>query len=185
MIYGELRPQPQDATEPLPSSSSKPPETLCILAARILQHPPARLPRPDDPTPRKPSAYALGASAKRKRDPSSTNLDLGEAAKRARPSAVKGKGRAGDEADEQIRLAREVMLHIPKPGSSLPRLLGRDARPGKSTDVFKVPALPPGRGTDADVFGTVESSSKKDKDRPGSDELEKANKTVYPPVFYA
>ncbi|THH23080.1 hypothetical protein EUX98_g8099 [Antrodiella citrinella] len=171
----------------LPSSPSKAPETLCILAARILLHPPARIPRPDDPTPRKPPAYVSGNSAKRKRDLSSTNLDLSGSSKRA-----KGKGRADNE-DEQVRLARETMLYMPKPGVSLPRMLGRDVRPGRSTDEFKIPALPSRaqsqpvgklNGSDvADVFGSVDSGSVKEKEhatdsKPGSDELEKANKTV-------
>ena len=92
-----------------------------------------------------------------------------------------------------MRMARDVMHHMPKPGVSLPRILGRDVRPGKSADIFKVPALPAkansqsavkntGSIGDEDVFGIVDDVSGKQKGRtaekPGSDELEKANKTV-------
>jgi len=191
LIYGELRQQLHEAAEILPSSSSKPPEVLCILAARILPHPPARIPRPDDPTPRKPPpAYSLGSSAKRKRDLSSANLDFPGGAGSSK--RAKGKDRADDDDDEQVRMARDVMLHMPKPGVSLPRILGRDVRPEKSTSVgFKIPALPAhaqsqpaGKldgGNAADVFGTVEGRNGKERaaePKPGSDELEKANKTV-------
>lgn len=195
MIYGELRQQPPDSIDPLPSSSSNPPQVLCILAARILPNRPARIPRPDDPTPRKPSAYLNSSGStntKRKRDLSSTNPDIGHADSSKRARSIKGKGRAGeDDEDEQVKLAREVMLHLPKPvasGSSLPRLLGRDARPGKSTDTFKVPAVPvrahsqpvgkDNPANHADVFGVEPGAHGSAAERPGSDELEKANKTV-------
>ncbi|TCD64478.1 hypothetical protein EIP91_004039 [Steccherinum ochraceum] len=207
IIYGQLRPQPppSDDTTPVPSTSTRTPETLHILAARILQHPPPRLPRPDDPTPRKPSSYLPSAAGKRKRDVSSAQLDFGGRGEEKRAKGLgngKGKARAtGGEENEQVRMAREVMLRGPS-SSSLPRLLGRDARPGRRDDSgFKVPALPLGRTGSfegADVFGGGEiisgSSGKekqkglgsvseatekeKEKERPGSDELEKANKTV-------
>ncbi|KAH8103552.1 hypothetical protein BXZ70DRAFT_1062885 [Cristinia sonorae] len=201
IIYGELR--ASSATTPS-TSSSPPPKTLTLLASRILPHPPPRLPRPDDPTPRKPPAYLSSSStaAKRKRDLSNASLNFGDGAKRAKGKGKAGEKEEGEEEDEQVRMAREVMLHGPKkmkvdPGVSLPRLLGRDARPGKNADrdTFKVPAVPTTARSQSvlsqteknvDVFGTVEtgfggSSGKekeKEKEKAGSDELEKANKTV-------
>ncbi|EKM53614.1 uncharacterized protein PHACADRAFT_260057, partial [Phanerochaete carnosa HHB-10118-sp] len=67
LIYGQLMPT-ADQDKPLPSTSDAPPETLHILAARILAHPPqpaVRAPRPDDPTPRRPPALS-GSATKRK-----------------------------------------------------------------------------------------------------------------------
>ena len=174
---------PDPSYEHLPSTSSIPPQSLRILAARILTKPPPpaiRLPRPDDPTPRKPPAQL--SSAKRKRELSAIHFDLGSGAKR-----VKGKA---EEEDEQVRMARDIMLNMPKPGA-----LGKDVRMGSKGDVlFKVPEVPSrslsrshseSSVADTDVFGDVSTpldpkvkSRAPPVDKPGSDELEKANKIV-------
>ncbi|KAI0821174.1 hypothetical protein BC629DRAFT_432315 [Irpex lacteus] len=157
LIYGQLLPSSHPSS---PSSSISPPLTLQLYAARILPTPPSptphtRKPRPDDPTPRKPSAYL-------KRKPSAA-LALGD--------GKKPKIGRGLEEDEQLKLAREVMLHGPRPK------LSRDK---SEVDVFKVPPLP--SSLSQDVFGAVNSVSSnpkgKEKEKEGSSELEKANKTV-------
>lgn len=181
MIYGQLLPDTSD--DSLPSTSSSPPQSLHILAARILtkQPPPVvRPPRPDDPTPRKPPTQ-LSAS-KRKRELSGVNLEFGSSAKRA-----KGKS---EEEDEQVRMARDVMFNMPKPSA-----LSKEVRMGNNGDaLFKVPEVPsrpPGRSYsessigDSDVFGDITAppdpkgkSRASAAEKPGSDELEKANKIV-------
>lgn len=82
------------------------------------------------------------------------------------------------EEDEQLRLAREVMLHGPqaRPNSKLSREREKDK---SEADVFKVPPLPPSLSQLQDVFGAVNPV----KEKEGSSELEKANKTVRPPVL--
>ncbi|KAI9063718.1 hypothetical protein FKP32DRAFT_1571410 [Trametes sanguinea] len=200
LIYGELRDAPPSSETSVPSSSSSPPKTLHLLAARIypgVPPPPTfRLPRPDDPTPRKPPP-AFGT--KRKRDvtglPFALTSGPSESSKRAK-TTEKGKGKAllkdGD-ADEAMRkAAAEVMLRMPKPGKAAAgsaqtninmRALGKDARVGVKKDTFKVPSVPIRAGSaraeerahaDADVFGTIGG------DPPGSavgdGSIEKENK---------
>ncbi|CAL1712014.1 unnamed protein product [Somion occarium] len=187
LIYGQLR--PDHLQDHLPSTSSNAPMSLHILAARILPNPPpplVRPPRPDDPTPRKPPAHLATSSAKRKRDLSGVKVDLGSNAKRA-------KSKTEMEEDEQVRLAREVMLNMPKPGASkfgasLPKVLGKDVRTGKADNVFKVPEVPLWSqsqldAVETDVFGDVSATMDpkgkgRTTEKPGSDELEKANKIV-------
>lgn len=182
LIYGQLLPDPSQ--DHLPSTSSVPPQSLHILAARILSKPPppvVRPPRPDDPTPRKPPTQI--STSKRKRELSGMNLDFGSSAKRAK---------AKNEEDEQVRMARDVMFNMPKPGA-----LGKEVRMGGKDDaLFKVPEVPSrplGRSysessvVDTDVFGDITAPLEpKGKSRAlaveksGSDELEKANKIVSP-----
>lgn len=177
------------ATDPfdevLPSTSGTDPLTLQMYAARILTAPPprpTRVPRPDDPTPRKPSAYVLDGGNKRKREVSIASSQLSDKIKRTKS------GRVLNEEDEQVKNAREVMLRGPQGGHN-----PRPSR-GKSTqDVFKVPPVPVRSGSlsmgesasqsPVDVFGSVSTvkSNGKEPELPGSSELEKANKIVrYP-----
>ncbi|KAI8978219.1 hypothetical protein BD414DRAFT_524245 [Trametes punicea] len=180
LIYGELRDASSASEPPLPSTSSSPPKTLHLLAARILPGPPPpptfRLPRPDDPTPRRPPPLF---GAKRKRDITGLPFDLAagpsEGGKRAR-TADKGKGKgvlkAGDSDEAMRKAAAEVMLRMPKPGKAgaagagqlnvSVKALGKDARVGVKKDAFKVPHVPvraggshAGQRAEADVFGTV------------------------------
>lgn len=151
-----------------------------MYAARILPGPPppaVRPPRPDDPTPRKPPAHLLeyAGGSKRKREASSANLTA--AGKRAKAGVLQD--------DENVRRAREVMLYGP---GAQPKKLSRAKTVGD--DVFKVPEVPLRAATledissqsmSQDIFGEVSSVSKgKDKEveKPGSSELEKANKMV-------
>ncbi|KAI0644924.1 hypothetical protein C8Q79DRAFT_1071942 [Trametes meyenii] len=175
LIYGELRDaSPSEAS--IPSTSTASPKVLVLLAARILPGPPPassfRLPRPDDPTPRRPP---LNFSAKRKRDAAGLPFDLtaasSDAGKRVRITAGdKGKGKAlSRDGDEEAvrRAAVETMLRMPKPplGKQVSvKALGKDARVGPKKDVFKVPNVPERAGSrragqdsagEPDVFGTV------------------------------
>lgn len=170
LIYGQLKPSAEpDASQA--STSASAPETLHILAARILPHAPQpapRAPRPDDPTPRRPPA--LLAPQKRK----ASDSDVRAAQKRAKAA----------EADAQVRLAREVMLHGPRAGLKRAK--------SKPADAFKVPQLPARAGSldgaafeatqgaaDASEAGVKGKGKEKDNvELPGSSELEKANKTV-------
>ncbi|KAH9949217.1 hypothetical protein B0H21DRAFT_889867 [Amylocystis lapponica] len=105
------------------------PPTLCLLAARILPvPPPARAPRPDDPTPRHPPS-------KRKRSPSVPEPREGAKRSRAAAGGAKGKGRAAEDAEAAVRRAREVMLRMPQAKT-------KAAGAGRSGDVFKVPSVP-------------------------------------------
>ncbi|RPD69439.1 hypothetical protein L226DRAFT_515765 [Lentinus tigrinus ALCF2SS1-7] len=169
LIYGELRDTSPTGEAPVPSTSQAPPKTLHLLAARILPGPPPpssfRLPRPDDPTPRRPP---LTLGNKRTRDASGVPFDLSgavtQSSKRAKLADAKGKGR-----DEEAlrRAAVDTMLRIPKPQKMAPpslnvKALGKEARVGvrKDKDVFKVPSVPSrvglGRSTsETDVFGSL------------------------------
>lgn len=168
-MFGQLTP---DDSKPSTSSSST--KTLQILAARIqpkevVQE--KRKPRPDDPTPRRPSAYYVEEDAsvalKRKRGVSMSSLTFGG-----------GKKSKAVEEDEQVKRAREVMLHMPKPSRASQK---------EKVPVFKVPQLPARLSSpEEDVFGSGgtsdEARSKRDKpQQPGFDELEKANRTVCAP----
>ncbi|KAH9929135.1 hypothetical protein B0H21DRAFT_837316 [Amylocystis lapponica] len=105
------------------------PPTLCLLAARILPvPPPARAPRPDDPTPRHPPS-------KRKRSPSVPEPREGAKRSRAAAGGAKGKGCAAEDAEAAVRRAREVMLRMPQAKT-------KAAGAGSSGDVFKVPSVP-------------------------------------------
>ena len=182
IIYAELRPTPPSSSSsssssrtptssPSPataSTSHSPPQTLHLLAARILPAPPPppsfRLPRPDDPTPRRPPlAFGVGgAGAKRKRE--SVKFDLsaaadGSASKRARDARdAKGKGRAIVGVDAKA--------------------LGKDARVGTAKgDVFnfKVPSVPVRRTvSEADVFGGGASAAKRKEKEKAKDGEKKA-----------
>ena len=133
------------------------------------------MPRPDDPTPRKPPA-AFGAG-KRKHDSASVPFDLsGVQSKRAKAADAKGKGKMDDEA--MRKAAAEVMLKMPKPA-----VLGKDARVGarkdweKDRDVFKVPSVPVRRSaSESDVFGAL-AGGPLDPALPDSG-IEKENKIV-------
>ncbi|KAI0688456.1 hypothetical protein BC835DRAFT_1419128 [Cytidiella melzeri] len=182
LIYGQLVPSQDSSEQSLPCSSTSVPATLQMYAARILTAPPPpvmRLPRPDDPTPRKPSAYALGESAKRKREMSGASLVPGGGIKKAKPGRIE----TSLEEDEQVRRAREVMLRGPS----------KISREKSEADIFKVPPLPTRSASLAtmetvshssmDVFGSVGVVKNKGKGKEGygdrgSTELEKANKTV-------
>lgn len=175
LIYGQLMPA-ADRDMPLPSTSDASPETLHILAGRILSHPPqpaVRAPRPDDPTPRRPPALVGGATKRKGPDPDAAlSTTLGKRAK----SIV--------EEDEQVRRAREVMLHGPKVAGL------KRSKSSKAADSFKVPQLPARAGSmdslsfesSRDLFAAADAGGKgKGKEvaeQPGSSELEKANKTV-------
>ncbi|KIP08646.1 hypothetical protein PHLGIDRAFT_103985, partial [Phlebiopsis gigantea 11061_1 CR5-6] len=180
LIYGQLVPVP-DHENSIPSSSQLPPTMIRMFASRILPGPPqpaARVPRPDDPTPRKPPALA-----KRKRETSiSASFSVVTGSKRSKASV---------EEEEQIRRAREVMFNMPK---AAPSDSTKPKRVRSAKDTFKVPSLPARGGSldmigdesPVDVFGVVEDTVKgKAKDiveKPGSSELEKANKTVSSPA---
>lgn len=184
LIFAELRDAPPSSSDvPMASTSISPPKVLHLLAARILPGPPPppsfRMPRPDDPTPRKPPA---SFGAKRKRDTSGVPFDLSAAvgAKRTKTGDAKGKGRAGAMDEEAMRkAAAEVMLRMPKPGvkSLNVKALGKDARVGVKKDVFKVPSVPVRRtASESDVFGSVANGP---SDAPGADGgIEKENKMV-------
>ena len=168
-----------DQDKPLPSTSDAPPSTLHIFAARILPHPPppvARAPRPDDPTPRRPRLFVTSA-AKRKASSSSLHAD---GLKRAKSAMYE---------DEQVRRAREVMLHGPRVGLAEGGL--KRSKSSRAIGGFKVPQLPARAGSldsiislDSvpDPFGGEAASGKgkgkEGAEQPGSAELEKANKTV-------
>ncbi|EMD33214.1 hypothetical protein CERSUDRAFT_98807 [Gelatoporia subvermispora B] len=169
LIFGQLEAAPGSE----PSTSTAPPKTLRILAARILPAPPAPArPRPDDPTPRQPPLLSNG---KRKRETSSLSLALDTHAKRV--AGDKGKARdTGADADP-IRRAREVMLGMPKPGGRAPK----DGRVGKSQTkdaaVFKVPPLPD-RTRSMPHVSSQSPVATPDAFAALADELEKANKTI-------
>lgn len=167
------------SVESVPSTSTSEPMVLQMYASRILTGPPppaVRIPRPDDPTPRKPPAHLLNAGAKRKREASTASLNFGDGIKRTKSGCL------AEEEDENVKMAREIMLRGP-PATQASKL----SRGKSSADVFKVPALPIRSGSlstvDTDVFGSVGSVSSKGKgsttsENVGSTELEKANKTV-------
>ncbi|KAI0359223.1 hypothetical protein OH77DRAFT_1517774 [Trametes cingulata] len=191
LIYGELREPSPPADAPVPSTSSAPPKTLHLLAARILPGPPPpptfRLPRPDDPTPRRPPPTF---NAKRKRDASGLPFNLAassaDGSKRTKTND-KGKGKAllaADGSEEAMRqAAAEVMLRMPKPSKSdgaaqvSVKALGKDARVGVRKEVFKVPSLPVRVSrAETDVFGTVNGEPPDGTTSDGS--IEKENKTA-------
>ncbi|PIL32743.1 hypothetical protein GSI_04858 [Ganoderma sinense ZZ0214-1] len=184
IIYAELRPSPPSSSACAPTSSPSPatastshspPHTLHLLAARILPGPPPlpsfRLPRPDDPTPRRPplafGGAGAGAGAKRKRE--SVKFDLsaaqaageGGASKRARDA--KGKGPAivtGLLGMDAKALGKHARVGVGK---------------GREGDVFKVPSVPVSRTvSEADVFGRGAGSGKgKEKERAKARDGEK------------
>ena len=202
LIYGELRDASPTSVPTVASTSASPPKVLHLLAARILPGPPPppsfRLPRPDDPTPRRPP-QTFGA--KRKRDTSGVPFDLSgsttsaEGSKRAKTvSDAKGKGRASAHDEALRKAAAETMLRIPKPQRSVAqqvdvKALGKDARVGlrkekdkeKDRDVFKVPSVP-ARATlartasETDVFGSLRGGPLEGV--VGDAAVEKENKTV-------
>lgn len=100
-------------------------------------------------------------------------------------SIKKSKSVRGEDEDEQVRRAREVMLRGPQPEG--PSRLSRDK---SEADVFKVPSLPARasvhsntQASSSDVFGPSNVGKNKGKAKDvsgdnGSAELEKANKTV-------
>ncbi|KAI0827676.1 hypothetical protein BC628DRAFT_148590 [Trametes gibbosa] len=189
LIYGELRDTPE-SLDPLPSTSSTAPKTLHLLAARILpgRPPPTtfRLPRPDDPTPRRPPPTFGG---KRKRDSVGLPFGLTDASKRVKGNEKgKAKASAKDGEDAMRKAAAEVMLRMPKPGrngaapaNATMKALGKEARVGVKKDIFKVPNLPVRSGSgradqNSDVFGTV---SREPPDAAmGDDGVHKENKMV-------
>ncbi|OBZ69718.1 hypothetical protein A0H81_10078 [Grifola frondosa] len=181
LIYGQLRFESSVSNLSTQSTSIATPQTLHILAARIFPGPPpvARLPRPDDPTPRRPP---LAFGTKRKRELSGPANELDDEIKRSKTS---GKGKAVE--DEAMVRAREVMLHMPKSGPVLVarmQALGKDVRVGNSRSgaMFKVPRLPARVSSvdgGADVFGAV--SQVRDGESSASalfDGVEKENKTA-------
>ncbi|KAI0718807.1 hypothetical protein C8T65DRAFT_570167 [Cerioporus squamosus] len=190
LIYGELRDASPSGESIVPSTSQAPPKTLHLLAARILPGPPPpptfRLPRPDDPTPRRPP---LAVGNKRARDASGVPFDLSGAAaqgsKRAKLTDTKGKGR---DEDALRKAAAETMLRIPKPQKAAQsvvnvKALGKEARVGakRDKDVFKVPSVPSraslGRSTsESDVFGSLKGGPLEAV--VGNAEIERENKNV-------
>lgn len=205
LIYGELRNAPPSSTTAVPSTSLTTPKVLHLLAARInpgSPPPPSfRLPRPDDPTPRRPP---LAFGAKRKRDPSGVPFDLtsntSESSKRAKVAEGKGKGRASANDEALRKAAAETMIRIPKPqkgGSGGPsssvvaqvnvKALGKDARVGvkrdreKEKDMFKVPSVPARaglarNGSETDMFGSLRGGPLEGVMGEGG--IERENKTV-------
>lgn len=160
IIYGQLEPSIDPFDQLMPSTSTSAPLTLHLRAARILPAPPpkVRLPRPDDPTPRKPPPLF---SLKRKRDAS-----------------------ASFSADAALEKARQVMLRMPRtaqPGPKTVKLLGKEARIVKD-DVFKVPTLPSREvPVERNKARSQESLSlKKSTRQPETSpaDIEKANKIV-------
>ncbi|KZT18585.1 hypothetical protein NEOLEDRAFT_149010 [Neolentinus lepideus HHB14362 ss-1] len=135
-------------------SNNAPLLSLCV--SRILPGP--RLPRPDDPTPRKPPKRSLlseadGASKKRRKE----------------------------REDEAVRRAREIMLRGPKAGPS--KLPARPAVKGtKSSDAaFKVPCVPAINRSASDPEAKAKGKSKGIEVRNGDEKMpgvERANKTL-------
>lgn len=160
LIYGKL-------TSPPPTSSpnlNPTQPTMQLHVARLTFTPPPaplRLPRPDDPTPRKiPLSFgASSSSSSSKRKVSESNTTTSK--KRKLETGKKGK--TAPPEDVNVQRAKEVMLY----GSAIlsasgpGRVLGRS---GSVNDgVFKVPALPikgkmskgkdRSASVDEDVFG--------------------------------
>ncbi|KAI0628352.1 hypothetical protein C8Q77DRAFT_1022364, partial [Trametes polyzona] len=193
LIYGELRDAPLSSESALPSTSLSLPKSLHLFAARILPGPPPpatfRLPRPDDPTPRRPPPTFSGA--KRKRDAVPFDLTAGtssDASMSKRPKVGdkgKSKASANDSEDAMRKAAAEVMLRMPKPGKTAANVkaLGKDARVGVKKDVFKVPNVPVRTGSgstraapsEPDVFGSVGEGERLDVP-VGDASVEKENK---------
>ncbi|KAI0366707.1 hypothetical protein BV20DRAFT_1038144 [Pilatotrama ljubarskyi] len=194
LIYGELRDAPPSGDTLVPSTSSSPQKTLHLLAARILPGPPPpptfRLPRPDDPTPRRPPPTF---NVKRKRDMAGLPFDLtasGVDSSKRTKTGDKGKGKASlgaDGSQEAMRkAAAEVMLRMPKPSKNAGatqvsvQALGKDARVGARKEVFKVPSLPARAGgasrSEPDVFGTV--NGEPPDGATGDGGIERENKTA-------
>ncbi|TFK93360.1 hypothetical protein K466DRAFT_658598 [Polyporus arcularius HHB13444] len=190
LIYGELRDTAPNGESSVPSTSQAPPKTFHLLAARILPGPPPppsfRLPRPDDPTPRRPP---LATGSKRARDASGVPFDLSGVAaqggKRTKLTDTKGKGR---DEDALRKAAAETMLRMPKPQKAAQsvvsvKALGKEARVGvkRDKDVFKVPRVPSraglGRSTsEADVFGSLKGGPLEAV--VGNAEIERENKNA-------
>ncbi|CCM02962.1 uncharacterized protein FIBRA_05077 [Fibroporia radiculosa] len=181
LIYAQLPPNgpvPAYGALDLPSTSTSAPNSLRLIAARILPGPPPApappRPRPDDPTPRLPPS-----ASKRKRDQSPS--DERKRTKSGRESSSKTKGKALEisEDAETLRLARETMRRLPKPGTSVSRIAGgRTASRTKDSKEFKIPKVPH-RTSKADVkahgegFGSSSSQPLEDPEEQG-----KANKLV-------
>lgn len=164
LIYGKL-------TSPTQSSSQNVEQTTIQLHVARLSFTSApaslRLPRPDDPTPRKiPLAFGAPSSPSLKRRSSESNTI---APKKKKLEAGK-KGKTTTLEDANVQRAREIMLY----GSAIlsasgpGRVLGRL---GSMNDgIFKVPVLPnksksskgKGKSTNIDtedVFGIDDSTS--------------------------
>ncbi|KAH7921024.1 hypothetical protein BV22DRAFT_1039152 [Leucogyrophana mollusca] len=145
LIYGE------PSTELLPSTSKAPP--IIIRVARITPAP--RPPRPDDPTPRRPPAHLqFGSKSKRLPESHKHLLESFESLGASKRIRLKGKDKGTTiEDDEIVKRARDVMMHLPKPG--------------QSAAVFKVPALPRTKSKSTangeDVFGVIQPSNDKGK----------------------
>ncbi|TFK50807.1 hypothetical protein OE88DRAFT_1735556 [Heliocybe sulcata] len=135
------------------SSSSQ----LSLRVSRIL--PGRKLPRPDDPTPRKPPKHTLVSES----------------------DAASKKRRKEKEEDEAVRRAREIMLRGPKAGPS--KLPARPAaKSTKSGDAgFKVPSLPPLGRSVSDPVAKGKGKGKSKELQHGDErmpEVEKANKML-------
>ncbi|KAA1470511.1 hypothetical protein DENSPDRAFT_879762 [Dentipellis sp. KUC8613] len=176
LVYGQL--PPPSTSSPTPSSSSSPPPSspsatplLQLRVARIIPAPPptpARLPRPDDPSPRMPPLLSFG---KKRRQP---DADAAEPHKRARVRTGSSASASALEDDAAVRHAREVMRSIPRgmvQGPARARSRSFVAGNEEEEDVFKVPLLP------ASVSGK-EKEKGKGKEREREKEKEGASPRV-------
>ena len=145
------------------------PIVLQLCVARIAPNVPppsvVRLPRPDDPTPRRPPLVFAKSSGKRAR-PRDQESRLASLA-----SIDKGKGKQGKSTDATSPPSGSIPGGIRTKGkvANVARL-GSGVRLGNEP-VFKVPALPAPRKT---APGDGNSASQAN----AADEIEKANKTV-------
>jgi hypothetical protein len=163
-----------------------------LRVSRLLPHPPARppmlrassseqrirLPRPDDPTPRKVPLTYFG---ERPSDDDDNDLPGPSKRRRTQPPAAlpaqKQKGKEKDKAEETLRRAREVMIGADfKRASSSASVLtvpnGKAARKAKakaSDALFKVPSLPLTRTASAPP-ATCSSLKGKEKAAPAASE---------------
>ena len=146
------------------------PIVLQLCVARIAPNVPppsvVRLPRPDDPTPRRPPLVFAKSSGKRARTRDQ------DARLASLASIDKGKGKQAKSTDASgppsgsipggIRTSKGKLANVARLGSGV--RLGNDP-------VFKVPALPASR-----KIATSDGNSASQANAP--DEIEKANKTV-------
>jgi hypothetical protein len=134
IIFAHLQPPPAPDPDAPPPDPPPIPTPITLHVARITTTPPQpskptlhqpRIPRRDDPTPRKPPLFL-------KR--SSTEAEL-------RAGTNKRRKVAGDGEDANVKKAREVMLY----GSST-TIITTKTKKTKSEAVFKIPSLPASKG---------------------------------------
>lgn len=159
LIYGHLespRPEPQVQIPSGSAGSSTTPPELSLVARRIVPVPSApppvmRLPRPDDPTPRKPPLVIFGKKA-------------GQSQRASNPKLKE----PGPE-DSSIKRGKETMKSLPRTGSA--KSLGRTASFRVPDDVFgSTPVATSTLSTKGKGKGKIEGLS--------SEQFETLNKAV-------